>query len=109
MAIAQSATKVGVLEHLKESGAVKRLVANTGGGSISRPLNSFSLTLIVSTRNQMVGQVQLSGSYVGWFNVYSIAVRIPRLKFSKQSWWPVFQEFYGFEGIACFKFLNRFH
>jgi hypothetical protein len=57
-----------------------------------------------------MGQVHLGGAYSGWFNVHSIEVRIPRLKFAEAV--PVVgvpQVPEGFDGIACFRFLNRFH
>src|SRR5947209_1962762 len=57
-----------------------------------------------------MGPVHLGGAYSGWFNVYSIEVRIPRLDFAAAV--PVVavpRVPDGSDGIACFKFLNRFH
>jgi hypothetical protein len=57
-----------------------------------------------------LGQVQLGRAYSGWFNVYSLDVRIPRLGFAEAVavvGVPHVPD--GFDGIACFKFLNRFH
>ena len=53
--------------------------------------------------------VVLGGAYVGSYPVYLIQVRIPTLGFNHQvpavgvPACPV-----GFDGIACFQFLNRF-
>jgi len=98
------------LEHVKKKRR-RRLVADTGGGSDQAP---FELILLDSdcqhTQVEMVGQVQLTGAYTGWFNVYSMVVRIPRMKFSKSilvAGVPSVPR--DFDGIACFKFLNRFH
>jgi hypothetical protein len=89
----------------------RRLVADTGGGSDEAP---FELILLDSdcqhTDVEIEGQVQLSGRYVGWFNVYSMVVRIPRLKFEDFVLVAGVPEVpVDFDGIACFKFLNRFH
>ena len=89
----------------------RRLLADTGAGSND---SSFELLLREadcerSADNTLLGQVQLGRAYSGWFNVYLIEVRIPRLDFAAAV--PVVgvsQVPDGFEGIACFKFLNRF-
>jgi len=89
----------------------RRLLADTGGGSDEAP---FELLLRETDCQpygfEVVAQVQLSGAYIGWFNVYSIKVRIPRLKFAASV--PVVgvpSVLNDFDGIACFRFLNRFH
>ena len=89
----------------------RRLLADTGAGSND---SSFELLLSEadcqrSADNTLLGQVQLGRAYSGWFNVYLIEVRIPRLDFAAAV--PVAgvpQGPDGFDGIACFKFLNRF-
>jgi hypothetical protein len=89
----------------------RRLVADTGGGSDQAP---FELLLLERDRRKsggvVEGQVSLSGAFTGWFNVYSVKIRIPRLSFREDVrivGVPKVPE--GFDGIACFKFLNRFH
>jgi hypothetical protein len=86
-------------------------VADTGAGSDEAP---FELVLVerdcVDAGGILVGQVRVGGAYAGWFNVYSIQIRIPKLRFQaivKVVGVP--QVPYGFDGIACFRFLNRFH
>jgi hypothetical protein len=89
----------------------RRLVADTGGGSDQAP---FELLLIegdcLESGGVLEGQVSLTGAFGGWFNVYTVEVRIPKLSF-----WDVVKAVGvpkvpdGFDGIACFKFLNRFH
>ena len=98
------------LPHVK-SKYQRRLVADTGGRSDQAP---FELLLREADCEpygfEVVAQVQLSGAYVGWFNVFSIAVRIPRLKFAESVLVVGVPKVpHGFDGIACFKFLNRFH
>lgn len=90
----------------------RRLLADTGAGSDE---SGFELLFCEadcerSGDNNLLGQVQLGRAYSGWFNVYSIEVRIPRLNFSEAvAVVGVPQVPDGFDGIACFKFLNRFH
>ena len=91
---------------------VRRLIADTGAGSDQA---AFELLLRDvdcqgSDDPRAMGQVLLGGAYSGWFNVYSIEVRIPRLKFAEAvAVVGVPRVPDGFDGIACFKFLNRFH
>ncbi len=57
-----------------------------------------------------MGHVQLGGAYTGSFPLYLVAVRISQLNFDEPV--PVVGITYvpqGFDGIAGFKFLNRFH
>ena len=89
----------------------RRLLADTGAGSAD---SNFELLLREAdcerASDAVVGQVQLGRAYTGWFNVYLIEVRIPRLQFAEAV--PVVGVPHvpdGFDGIACFKFLNRFH
>jgi hypothetical protein len=87
------------------------LIADTGAGS----LNSLFDLILDEDDCLMCGglpgaSVTLGGAYVGAFPLYDIAVQIPGLGFAKHlravgvPSVPV-----GFEGIACFKFLNAFH
>ena len=57
-----------------------------------------------------MGHVQLGGAYSGSFPVYLLQVRIPQLKIDEPL--PVVGVTRvppGFDGIASFRFLNRFH
>ncbi len=57
-----------------------------------------------------MGHVQLGGAYSGFFPVYAVNIRIPQLNFDEPI--PVVgvsQLPPGFDGLAGFKFLNRFH
>ena len=88
------------------------LIADTGAGTDQA---AFELLLREtdcrgSGELDAMGQVHLGGAFSGWFNVYTIEVRISRLGFVEAV--PVVgvpQVPDGFDGIACFKFLNRFH
>lgn len=91
---------------------VRHLIADTGAGSDQA---TFELLLREADcrgagEHPPMGQVQLGGAYSGWFNVYLVEVRIARRNFT--SLVPVVgvpRVPEGFDGIACFKFLNRFH
>jgi hypothetical protein len=54
--------------------------------------------------------VNLGGAYVGSFPLYDVAVQLPALGFTKNlRVVGVLSLFAGFDGIACFSFLNRFN
>jgi len=58
----------------------------------------------------LVGQIQLGGAYSGKFHVYLVDVHIPSLSFVDSV--PIVgvsKVPQGFDGIAGFRFLNRFH
>jgi hypothetical protein len=89
----------------------RRVVADTGGGSDEAP---FELILLdrdcISSDGVLEGQVSLHGAFAGWFNVYTVVTRVPALNFENDIrvvGVPNVPD--GFDGIACFKFLNRFH
>lgn len=87
------------------------LLADTGAGSRQ---SVFQLLLAENDCLQCggirIGPVQLGGAYAGSFAVYLVQVRIPQLNFDEPV--PIVgvsQAPQGFDGIAGFKFLNRFH
>lgn len=90
---------------------VRGLIADTGAGSRK---SVFQLILdeidCVQGGGIPMGHVQLGGAYSGSFPVYLVQIRIPQLNFDEPV--PVVgisQVPSGFDGIACFKFLNQFH
>ena len=90
---------------------LRRLVADTGAGNRRA---TFQLLLNESDCKQsagrLIGQAQLGGAYTGQFRVYSLVVEIPSRSFVDSI--PVVGVAHkprGFDGIACFNFLNRFH
>jgi hypothetical protein len=90
---------------------VRRLVADTGAGARQ---SVFQLILQETDCRQcggiLMGQVTLGGAYRGSFPIYMVDVRIPQLNFNEPV--PtvgVTQVPQGFDGIAGFRFLNRFH
>lgn len=90
---------------------LRLLVADTGAGN---RLASFQLLLTeadcLRSGGRLIGQAQLGGAYTGRFNVYSLTVEIPSRSFvDSVPTVGVVQVPQGFGGIACFKFLNRFH
>jgi hypothetical protein len=90
---------------------LRRLVADTGAGNRRA---AFELLLTESdclkAGGRLIGQAQLGGAYSGLFNVYSLIVEIPSQSFvDSVPTVGVANTPAGFDGIACFKFLNRFH
>ena len=89
----------------------RTLLADTGAGS-----RLANIDLILEEDDCLlcggypVKPIILRGAYVGSFPVYILPVQIPALGFAKSlravgvPSVPV-----GFDGIACFRFLNRFH
>jgi hypothetical protein len=90
---------------------IRRLIADTGGASDKAPFELILLDEDCKTVNGIVeGEVSLAGAYSGWFSVYSVKVEIPKLSFlSSVRIAGVSRVPDGFDGIACFRFLNRFH
>ena len=87
------------------------LVADTGAGSRQ---SVFELVLDERTclvcGGILMGHVQLGGAYCGSFPIYLVQVRLAPLNFNEPV--PVVGVSgvpQGFDGIAGFKFLNRFH
>jgi hypothetical protein len=89
---------------------VRTLLADTGAGS-----RTSRFELIVEENDCLLCggipylSVQLGGAYVGLFPVYDLAVQLPTLGFAQNI--PVVgapSVPTGFDGIACFRFLNRF-
>jgi hypothetical protein len=86
------------------------LLADTGAGSQT---DSFELVLdegecLVCGAFAYVS-VPLGGSYAGVFPVYVLPVQVPALGFAQTVRAVGVQSVpAGFDGIACFRFLNRF-
>jgi hypothetical protein len=90
---------------------IRILVADTGAGTRQEV---FQLLLDEKDCLQcgaiLIDHVQLDGAYSGVFPVYLLDVGVPLLHFDEPV--PVIgasQVPPGFDGIACFMFLNRFH
>jgi hypothetical protein len=90
---------------------IRRFVADTGAGTRQ---SVFQLVLLENDCLQCggipMGQVQLGGAYSGSFPLYLVAVRISQLNFDEPV--PVVGVSFapqGFDGIAGFRFLSRFH
>ncbi|HEX3148361.1 MAG TPA: hypothetical protein VHR66_09780 [Gemmataceae bacterium] len=93
------------------SAMVRELLADSGAGTNRA---GFELLLDQSDCQDCGGlpvkPIILGGAYSGTFPVYLIRVQIPALGFDRRvravgaSRCPS-----GFEGIACFRFLSRFH
>lgn len=90
---------------------LRRLLADTGAGN-RRSVWQLILeeTDCLLYGGALMGHVQLGGAYSGYFPVYVVNIRVPQRNFDE----PVpavgiSQPPKGFDGIAGFKFLNRFH
>ena len=88
-----------------------RLIADTGAGTIHS-----ALQLVLKKSDCLrsgalhIGESQLTGAYTGTFDVYLVEIQVPSLGF--RDFVPaigVARMPLSFDGIACFKFLNRFH
>jgi hypothetical protein len=89
------------------------LLADTGAGPRHSP---FELVLSKADCQRFgvrqVGGVGLGGAYSGVFPVYVVSVEVPALNFAQYVTAvavPAAQLPPGLEGIAAFRFLNRFH
>jgi hypothetical protein len=86
------------------------LLADTGGGDAAA---TFELILheddCQRCASYVLSGVTLTGAYSGHFAVYSIRVRIPTIGFDEQvEAAGIPDSSNSFDGIACFRFLNRF-
>jgi hypothetical protein len=86
------------------------LLADSGAGSRLDPFELFlNETDCLCCGGRTSSSIALSGAYSGRFPVYYIAVQLPALGFAPRL--PVVgvpSVPAGFDGIACFRFLNRF-
>jgi hypothetical protein len=87
----------------------RELLADTGAGSSG----SFELVLeepdCLLCGAVFLNDVSLGGAYAGTFPMYLIQVQVPGLLFDqKVRAIGVTAPPHGFQGIACFSFLNRF-
>lgn len=88
----------------------RKLLADSGAGDLNAGfellLDEYDCLLCGGIPLQPVA---LGGAYKGSYPVYSIGVRIPQLGFQEEV--PAIgvpSPPAGFDGIACFRFLNRF-
>lgn len=89
---------------------VRRLLADTGAGTARA---GFELILdeddCLQAGSRPAHSVTLGGAYVGLYRVYVVRIRIPALKFDqhvRSVGVPGVPP--GVDGIAAFRFLNRF-
>jgi hypothetical protein len=89
----------------------RTLLADSGAGALIAP---FELILresdCILCGGNLLQPVTLGGAYTGTFPTYLLPVRLPALGFAKNLrvvGVPSLSA--GFDGLACFTFLNRFH
>ncbi len=109
----QGKPAVEVLLTLAQGGQAmpRRLLADTGAGSVRSPfeliLDEDDCLFSDSTPDR---PVSLQGAYQETFPTYWVRVQLPALGFDQiVRVIGVPSPPNGFEGIACFRFLNRFH
>jgi hypothetical protein len=90
---------------------VRNLLADTGAGSAH---SAFELILdeydCLLCGGNPLQPVTLGGAYAGSFPTYLLPVEVPALGFALNlRALGVPSIFAGFDGIACFRFVNRFH
>lgn len=97
---------------LAQGGAkiIRKLLADSGAGAMSAP---FELILdetdCILCNGTLTQSVTLGGAYSGSYPIYLIRVEIPNLQFDHDILAvgvPTTPS--GLDGIACFRFLNRF-
>ena len=89
---------------------MRDVLADTGAG-LSQSVFELVLTEAdcLSSGGISMMRAQLGGAFTGWFPVYSLRVQIPQLGFDDDAevvGVPAFP--CGVDGIAGFRFLNRF-
>jgi hypothetical protein len=89
----------------------RTLLADTGAGS-----HNGVFDLILEEDDCLLcggvpgASVILGGAYLGVFPIYDVAIQLPALNFTQNlRVVGVPSAPKGFDGIACFQFLNRFH
>jgi hypothetical protein len=88
----------------------RTLVADTGAGSRTAGFDLILLeTECVFCSGKLISSVPLVGAYAGSFPLYELPVRVPALGFDQLLHAVGVQSLpSGFDGVACFGFLNRF-
>lgn len=86
------------------------LVADSGAGSMHSPfeliLNEYDC---LASGGNLITTVQLGGAYTGSFPLYGVRVQLPQLGFVQIiQVVGVPSALSGFDGLAGFRFLNRF-
>jgi hypothetical protein len=85
------------------------LLADTGGGSVN---SVFDLILpqdeCLLCGGVAFSTVTLTGAYVGAFPRYRLRIQIPALGFDQILFVAGVPSVADFDGLACFRFLNRF-
>jgi hypothetical protein len=88
----------------------RMLLADTGAGSNTAPFDLLldeEDCLLLSDRSGSIAN--LSGAYAGTFRVYIVHIRLEELDFSEEvKAVGIENPPRGFDGIAGFRFLNRF-
>lgn len=90
---------------------VRNLLADPGAGS---QFSGFELILdehdCLLCGGNPLQPVTLGGAYTGSFPIYLLPIQVPALGFAQNvRAVGVPSVLAGFDGIACFSFLNRFH
>ena len=105
------AVEIELVERGSSRTHTRRLLADTGAGPNTAP---FALLLdeqdCLSFARRAGHLIRLSGAYAGDFRLYLVEFRIPQLNHAAMTTTVVgiARPPKGFDGIAAFRFLNRF-
>jgi hypothetical protein len=90
--------------------AARNLLADTGAGAAHAGVDLLlDEADCLHAGGVPARPVKLGGSYLGTYSAYRLHVQIPALGFGRLLWAVgVSRVPTGFDGLACFQFLNRF-
>lgn len=105
--------KIRLVETPSDHVATRTLLADTGAGGFDSP---FELILSASDCQRYMGlrsgyEVALGGAIVGAYPIYAMRIAIPMLSWTRRVQTVAVPDAAcpaGFDGIACFRFLNLF-
>jgi len=105
--------KIQLVATASEPTATRTLLADTGAGGLDAP---FELILSASDCQRYTGlrsgqEVALGGAIVGAYPIYAMQIEISMLSWSRRVQVVAVPDAAcpaGFDGIACFRFLNLF-
>jgi hypothetical protein len=105
--------KIQLVATASDPEVTRTLLADTGAGGFNAP---FELILSTSDCQRYMGlqsgyEVALGGAIVGAYPIYAIRIEIPMLSWSRRVQAVAVPDTAcpaGFDGVACFRFLNLF-
>lgn len=103
---------IELISHITGAGVTRTLLADTGAGSVQAPMDLIlSEEDCLQFRMRDAGSVRLGRAIEGIFRAHWVSVSIPQLRVACLCIAIAVPSVYlpqGLDGIACFRFLNRF-